>query len=191
MWRERWRDRGNEMSEIGVIPGVVKKKGRPPVHGESSPGRRSGAYVSWCSMTRRCLAVGSDKWLEYGAKGVTVCSRWRDYKAFLADMGPRPRGTTLDRIDNSRGYEPGNCRWATSFEQTLNRRNTRYLTAAGKRKTITEWSLKTGLKYCTIWRRKLMGWSDEDALGFGNRGHIVRKDMQPHRLLTPADVPSK
>lgn len=92
-------------------------------HGESY----SGTYKSWCAMKRRCSSPRANGWKDYGGRGIEVCARWRDsFEAFLADMGPRPAGTSIDRFPNRDGhYEPGNCRWATPTEQQHNRRDNR------------------------------------------------------------------
>lgn len=82
----------------------------------------SPTYNSWQSMIRRCTNPRAADYDRYGGRGITVCQRWRDFSAFLDDMGVRPPGHTLDRVDNDRGYEPSNCRWATTSEQNLNRR---------------------------------------------------------------------
>lgn len=91
-------------------------------HGHSSNGRRSKEYTSWARMLDRCTYPGCASYRNYGARGIRVCERWRSFSNFLLDMGPRPHGTTLDRINNNGDYEPGNCRWAPMTIQILNTR---------------------------------------------------------------------
>lgn len=83
---------------------------------------RSPTYISWRSMLTRCSDPKHQAWKYYGALGVKVCERWKTFANFLADMGERPDGRTIDRINPYGDYEPGNCRWATSIEQRHNRR---------------------------------------------------------------------
>ena len=83
---------------------------------------RTGMYKAWTQMLQRCNNPNTKEFPAYGGAGIRVCERWYDFENFLADMGARPEGTSLDRIDGTRGYEPGNCRWATAKEQLANRR---------------------------------------------------------------------
>jgi hypothetical protein len=80
-------------------------------------------YFTWLSMSARCNNPKHKAYIHYGARGITVCDRWKDYTNFLADMGRRPAGNySLDRIDNDGNYTPSNCRWATKWEQARNKR---------------------------------------------------------------------
>jgi len=89
-------------------------------------------------MRKRCSTGNRQRHL-YFDRGITVCERWQLFENFLADMGQRPPGMTLDRIDNDKGYDPGNCRWATPTQQRNNRRDTKLYTYAGKKMTLTDW----------------------------------------------------
>lgn len=99
---------------------------RKPIHG----GTGTREFSSWCSMMDRCHNTSSHAYALYGAKGIAVCQPWHDFPAFLAYMGKRPPDTSLDRIDNSKGYEPGNVRWATRSVQSQNRAMTKLNPAA-------------------------------------------------------------
>lgn len=101
---------------------------------------KSDSYRSWRAMKRRCLDVRHPFYKNYGAKGITVCERWMDFRNFYEDMGDRPEGTTLDRLDNKMGYYKANCRWATKKQQIANRSNSKYFLIDGEKKTMTEWA---------------------------------------------------
>ena len=97
-------------------------------HGQSrsrSTGRgATKTYYVWAAMIQRTTNPRSKDWRLYGERGIAVCDQWRDFATFLADMGEKPDGLSLDRIDNNGNYEPGNCRWATPVQQANNKRNT-------------------------------------------------------------------
>lgn len=125
----------------------------------------SRTFVSWDSMKQRCLNTNHKSYGDYGGRGITVCERWLEsFNNFLADMGERPEGKSLDRIDNDKGYEPTNCRWATHVEQGNNRRSSRLLTHAGKTQTAIQWAREYGLGPKTLLYRLKAGWSLKESL---------------------------
>jgi hypothetical protein len=91
-------------------------------HGYRIKGSHSSTYVSWYGMIQRCTNSNHIQWKNYGGRGIKVCNLWRKFENFLADMGERPEGLTLDRIDNEGNYEPNNCKWSTYKQQANNRR---------------------------------------------------------------------
>jgi hypothetical protein len=122
-------------------------------------------YQVWAALKYRCLNPNSSKWKNYGGRGITVCKRWIDsFENFLEDMGERPEGSSLERINVDGNYEPGNCRWATQKEQQNNKRNNKKLTYKGKTQTIAEWSRELQISKVTLRERILRGWSVERTL---------------------------
>lgn len=116
-------------------------------------------------MLRRCTNPSDVAWPYYGGRGITVCERWQSFEQFLEDMGPRPSDAhSIDRIDGNRGYEPGNCRWATKKEQSRNMRRNRMLTLKGVTKPLAAWADTSGINHKTILARLRGGWTIEDAL---------------------------
>jgi hypothetical protein len=134
-------------------------------HGYAKRGAKTPTYKTWESMIRRCTMPSQDSYPIYGGRGISVCERWRDFENFLADMGEKPDGMTIERNDGDGDYEPGNCRWASQQEQQRNRRGNRFLTHNGITATVAEWSDRTGIKSATIRTRiDKFKWSAEEAL---------------------------
>ncbi len=123
-------------------------------------------YSSWRSMVARCTDPSNKSFARYGARGITVCARWAaSFEAFAADMGPRPSaGHSIDRINNAKGYDPSNCRWATAREQQNNRRCNVVVAAFGESMTVPAWARLRGLSRATLNGRLRAGWPVEDAL---------------------------
>lgn len=125
----------------------------------------SPTYRSWECMIQRCRNPKSPDYYLYGQRGVSVDIKWLKFENFFSDMGLRPDGTTLDRIDPFGNYEVGNCRWATPQEQTSNRRNTKRFEFQGQFLTLTEWANRFSINPRTLYSRLfLYGYGIERAL---------------------------
>lgn len=133
-------------------------------HGMSVKGSVSPTYKSFQSMIQRCNNPNSTQYSRYGGRGIAICERWRTFTNFLADMGERPKGRTLERIDNDGNYEPGNCRWATLMEQNCNKRTNHNLTLNGQTMCVAEWARHLGISPTTLYSRMHKGWSAERVL---------------------------
>ena len=121
-------------------------------------------YTNWQGMHARCRDPKHVRFKNYGGKGITVCEDWHDYTKFIRDMGMRPEGMTLDRIDNSKGYCNANCRWVPADDQMRNTTANVNITFDGKTMCLAEWSRHTGLNYRSLYHRYRVGWSVEDML---------------------------
>ena len=111
------------------------------------------AYKSYMSMMARCTRPKTKQYDQYAGRGIKVCQRWRGrngLRNFISDMGARPDGMTLDRVNNDGDYSPENCRWATRKQQQRNRRGSLYLTYRGKRMPLAEAAERSGISYATI-----------------------------------------
>ena len=143
-------------------------------------------YRTWRHMIARCYGSDDDNYAAYGARGIGVCSRWREsFNAFAEDMGQRPPGMSIDRIDNDGNYEPGNCRWATNATQSRNTRRNVVVDAFGFRRCLTDWAAMVGLPVNTLHKRIHSGWPHEIALttpaNSGNRvkPHTIYECVEP------------
>lgn len=134
-------------------------------------------YKSWDSMMQRCFNVGTVNYDIYGGRGITVCESWQKFQNFFDDMGVRPDGMSLDRIDANANYGPDNCRWATFNEQMNNQRKTVRLKVGNEVLTLKEWSERTGVPVAVIRGRKQRGVANADAVSrpLGWRPNVYRK----------------
>lgn len=122
-------------------------------------------YTVWQSMKRRCCNPNSPSYHRYGGRGISVCKEWmNDFKQFVSDMGERPEGTSLDRMDNALGYSKDNCRWATRQEQQRNREYKVMVTIEGVEYRAIELADISGLRYDTIVQRASIGLSYEEVI---------------------------
>lgn len=138
-------------------------------HGHGRKGKQSGTYKSWSEMLARCRNPKSRIYSYYGGRGISVCDRWIKFENFLADMGGRPVGKSLDRIDVDGNYEPENCRWATATEQARNTRSNHRILCDGRMMTVAEAAEIKGLRKRMVYLRLSAGWSVERALAPATR----------------------
>jgi hypothetical protein len=158
--------RGNYCSRSCRAKGQNRGKTHPMWKHGHCAGGVSSTYRAWLDMKHRCHHPSYLNYKYYGGKGVRVCKEWKDdFEAFLKDMGIRPRGLTLERINRGKNYSPMNCRWATMREQNRNKSNNYMITHDGRTACLEDWSRITGLnRYCIRNRLNNMGWSPKEAL---------------------------
>jgi alkyl sulfatase BDS1-like metallo-beta-lactamase superfamily hydrolase len=134
---------------------------------------RSPTYISWMNMIQRCSNAKRDHHNRYIDRGISVCSRWSHFANFLADMGERPHGKSLDRIDNNQGYCKQNCKWSTQTEQCNNTSRNRIVVAFGESKTLAEWARdrRCVVSYHTLKRRLMYGYNHDDAVSLPVRSY--------------------
>ena len=127
---------------------------------------RLAEYGTWHQMRSRCKLITHRQYAYYGGRGIRVCPEWdTSFAAFYRDMGPRPPGASLDRIDNNGPYAPGNCRWASPSEQAANRRGTIVVTHLGKAEPLCRLASAHGVRHRTAYARYRAGWSLDRVLG--------------------------
>lgn len=125
----------------------------------------SATYHCWEAMKDRCLNPKNPAYKNYGGRGIKICERWMSFENFLADIGEKPKGKSLDRMDNNGNYELSNCRWATVEEQWNNKRTNHILVYNGIALTIAQWARRLQITQGTLYSRIHRGWSIEKALG--------------------------
>jgi hypothetical protein len=177
-------------------------------HGYASNGEISSTYKIWVGMKKRCLNVNDRAFKYYGGRGIKVCERWvNSFENFLADMGERPVGKSLGRINNDGNYCPENCRWETDIQQANNSRNCRYINFGGKIQPATAWAHELGLAPSVLLWRLNNDWTIEQAFTTP-QGHtfgqshplskltddivkIVRAEYKPHSRTNGAAALSR
>ena len=138
-----------------------KHRSKSRWHGQST----TTEFLSWHSMIQRCNNSKRTDFHNYGGRGITICDRWYDFFAFLADMGSKPYPKAqLERVNNDLGYFPDNCIWSNAKAQARNRRTNRLENFRGIQKPVVEWAEILGIRYGLILTRLHAGWSIERAL---------------------------
>lgn len=133
-------------------------------HGHKRRNFGTRTYSTWCGMIRRCTDKNSRDYHRYGGRGITVCDRWKSFDNFLADMGEKPKGLSLDRINNNLGYSIKNCKWSTNVQQANNKRNNNFVFYMGETITVAELARKTDIGYHLLHNRIKRGWTIDDAV---------------------------
>lgn len=152
--------------------GAQTDSGRNLRHGYAAASGKSSEYLSWRGAIARCYKPHDLNFPKYGARGISVCDRWRfgdgklsGFQCFIADMGDKPsKMHSLDRVDNDGDYTPENCKWSTHQEQCNNRRSSRRESLYGETRTLAEWCHAHGQPINRVYARLKAGWSLYDAL---------------------------
>lgn len=143
-------------------------------HGHTANRRTSKEFRAWSGMKTRCSNPQEKDSNTYAS--VTICKRWLSFENFLADMGPAPsRAHSLDRRDNTKGYDPENCRWATKKEQSLNRRNVVMVTIGSQTKCVADWCRTLNVSSKIVYNRMAAGQSPHEALSPINQKNPQRR----------------
>lgn len=133
-------------------------------HGCNRIGKRTTEYTIWADMIRRCSNSSDEFYMNYGGRGISVCERWKEFVNFLADMGEKPNGYSIERKDRDGNYCPENCIWADAITQANNRSNNVVLEYDGRKQTAKQWSRELNIQYETLRKRIKNRWSAEKSL---------------------------
>jgi hypothetical protein len=119
-------------------------------HGAASSKAKTATYATWQRMIQRCSNPNAGNWKHYGGRGIEVCERWQDFGNFVADMGEKLPGKSIERVDNDAGYSPENCIWADRKTQSRNKQNTRFITLNGASRTIASICEEYGITHQSV-----------------------------------------
>lgn len=165
---------GCYQKEVAVRNGLATKR-----HGET----RTATYKTWISMKARCLNPSDQAYDNYGGRGITVCERWiNSYELFVEDMGKRPSGASIERINVDGNYEPTNCIWATQKQQNRNKRCTIRVAYKGVEVPLIEAAERSGIPYRVLHERKQrLKWPDDRLFA----SYTKRKRSTTNALQAP------
>lgn len=124
-------------------------------HGHTKGRGWTPEYAIWCTMLSRCSNPKTPHYADYGGRGIIVCEEWKEFSCFLRDMGNRPSNKhSIDRFPNNNGnYEPGNCRWATSGQQSRNKRSNLWIEFNGRSQVLMDWAKELNMSHGILWHR--------------------------------------
>lgn len=155
------KSRVSQAKSCGCMTKEILRRART-THGMAK--LQTPTYTTWRSMRLRCALKSRRDYPDYGGRGITVCDRWQEFENFLADMGEKPSGSQLDRINNNGNYEPRNCRWVSPTENANNRRSSRFIELNGERLSLIQWARRTRIPRDTLAFRINSGWPIAEAL---------------------------
>lgn len=153
------------MRDGSTVSCGCRKKLHGLKHGHNKIGKRTSEYCSWDAMIQRCNNPKYPVYAAYGGRGIRVCARWLIFENFIHDMGLKPDSKmSIERKDNSMGYYPENCTWATQAQQMRNTRRTVKITIDGVTKCLTDWVKEFGIDRRTVLSRLRKGWAEDVAV---------------------------
>jgi len=162
----------NHSKSCGCLSRELTKT-RSITHGKTY----SVAYRRWSDMKTRCKNPDTKGYKNYGGRGISICKEWNKFENFYKDMGDPPKGMTLERINNNKGYSKENCTWATVQEQANNKRNNVFFACQGKSLTLPQWARECGILHQALFARIKRGWPLREALSIKKGGRYVSPRM--------------
>lgn len=151
----------------------------PIVHGHTKRSNgRSSTYYTWQGMKTRCTNEKVKSFKDYGGRGITICEKWLTFEGFLEDMGERPKNTTIDRINNNKGYYKENCQWTTKIKQANNQSTNVKITINGETYGMCEWSRKLEISSSILSYRLKHGWKPEELHLSVKQRNVMRNEVE-------------